>query len=159
MEMVCLYGSPRKKGNSAAIADRFCETAEKQGAKIQRYVLNKLDFRGCQGCMTCKTKLDKCVLKDELAPVLDAIREADVLVMATPVYFAGVTGQLKCFLDRTFSFLNPDFHPHPATASRLTPGKKMVFIVTQGDPEENNFKDIYPLYDGIFKFYGLRKRI
>jgi multimeric flavodoxin WrbA len=87
MNIVCLLGSPRPKGNSAAIAGRFVETAETLGAEVRTFALNKLNYQGCQACMTCKTKLDKCVLKDDLADVLDAVHEADVLVMATAIYF------------------------------------------------------------------------
>ena len=65
MKIVCLLGSPRPKGNSAAIAARFCEAAEGLGAEVTTFALNKLKYRGCQACMTCKTKLDKCVLKED----------------------------------------------------------------------------------------------
>ena len=73
MKIVTLLGSPRPKGNSTAIAKHFCETAEKLGAEIETFSLNKLKFRGCQACMTCKTKLEKCVLKDDLSLVLEAV--------------------------------------------------------------------------------------
>jgi multimeric flavodoxin WrbA len=153
MKMVCVLGSPRPKGNSAFIADRFCRTAEGLGAEIQTFALNKLKYRGCQACMTCKTKLDRCVLKDELGDVLDAVRGAEVLVMASPIYYGEVSSQLKAFIDRTFSYLTPDYttNPHP---SRLAPGKKLVMILTQGYPGEERFADIFPRYDGFFKWYG-----
>jgi multimeric flavodoxin WrbA len=156
MKIVCVLGSPRPKGNSAAIARRFTETAEGLGADVQTFALNKLSYRGCQACMTCKTRLEKCVLKDDLADVLDAIREADVLVMATPVYFWEITSQLKAFIDRTYSYLVPDFHT-AAKPSRLPPGKKLVFIQTQGQPDESLFADIYPRYAPIFKKFGFEK--
>lgn len=155
MNIVCLLGSPRPKGNSAAIAKRFCETAEKNGAAVRVFALNKLSYRGCQACMTCKTKLDRCVLKDDLAEVLDAVREADVLVMATPVYYGEVTSQLKAFIDRTFSFLTPDYKTNPVP-HRLKPGKRLVFIQTQGQADEKAFADIFPRYDYFFTWYGFR---
>ncbi|MGO8942464.1 MAG: NAD(P)H-dependent oxidoreductase, partial [Syntrophobacteraceae bacterium] len=57
MNIVCLLGSPREKGNSAAIANRFCSTAQGLGAEVKTFTLNNLKYRGCQGCMACKTKL------------------------------------------------------------------------------------------------------
>ncbi|MBW2144436.1 MAG: flavodoxin family protein [Deltaproteobacteria bacterium] len=153
MKTICLLGSPRPKGNSATIAKHFCDTAEKLGSQVQTFALNKLNFRGCQGCMTCKTKLDKCVLEDDLTQVLDAIHEADVLVLATPTYFAEVSSQLKTFMDRTFSYLASDYLTSP-NPSRLPPGKKLVFIQTQGQPEESIFADIFPRYEGFFKWFG-----
>ena len=84
MKIVCLLGSPRTNGNSAAVANRFCATAEGLGAQVQTFVLNELQYQGCQGCMACKIKLDRCILEDDLTEVLDAVRETDVLVLATP---------------------------------------------------------------------------
>ncbi len=154
MKIVCLLGSPRPKGNSTAMAARFCETAEGLGAEVTTFALNKLKYRGCQACMTCKTKLEKCVLKDDLAEVLDAIRDAEVLVLATPIYFAEISSQLKAFIDRTFSYLVPDFATNPTKPCRLSPGKKLVFIDAQGKPDESLFADVFPRYDLIFKWYG-----
>lgn len=152
-KIVCVLGSPRLQGNSAAIAKRFCEEAEKLGASVETFPLNKLSYRGCQGCMACKTKLDRCVLKDDLAQVLDAVREADVLVMASPVYYGDVSSQLKAFIDRTFSYLVPNFATDP-NPCRLRPGKKLVFVLAQAQPDEKLFADIYPRYESFFKWYG-----
>ena len=154
MKMVCLLGSPRPKGNSKAMAARFCGAAEGLGAEVTTFALNKLKYRGCQACMTCKTKLDKCVLKDDLAEVLDAIRDAEVLVLATPIYFAEISSQLKAFIDRTFSYLVPDYATNPTKPCRLSSGKKLVFIEAQGHPDEGLFADVFPRYDSIFKWYG-----
>lgn len=152
-KIVCVLGSPRLQGNSSAIAKRFCQEAETLGASVETFPLNKLSYRGCQGCMACKTKLDRCILEDDLARVLDAVREADVLVMASPVYYGDVSSQLKAFIDRTFSYLTPNFATDP-NPSRLRPGKKLVFILAQAQPDERLFADIYPRYEGFFKWYG-----
>lgn len=152
MNIVCLLGSPRAKSNSSTIAKRFIDTAEKLGAEVKTYTLNNLKYRGCQGCMACKKKLEKCVLEDDLAEVLEAVQQTDVLVMASPVYYGDVSSQLKAFIDRTFSYLKPDFETNPSPA-RLAPGKKVVFALTQGQPEEF-FSDIFPRYDYFMKWYG-----
>ena len=154
-KMVTLLGSPRANGNSAAIAGRFTEIAEKYGAETKTYSLNKLKFRGCQACMMCKDKLDRCALKDDLEPVLDDIRDADVLVLATPVYFADVTAQMKMFIDRTYSYYVPDFLNKPVP-SRLHQGKQLVFIQTQAQPGDNFFNDIYPKYEFFFQVLGFK---
>ena len=135
------------------MAKYFCDAAEKLGATVETFSLNKLNFRGCQGCMACKTKLDRCILKDDLEPVLDSIREADVLVLTTPVYFADLTAQLKGFIDRTYSYLVPNFFNNP-NPSRLSPGKKLVFIQTQGQPNEKLFADIFPRTEPFLKRVG-----
>jgi multimeric flavodoxin WrbA len=153
MKIVCLLGSPREKGNSATIANRFCNSAAGLGAEVKTFILNNLEYRGCQGCMACKTRLDRCVQNDDLTEVLEAIRETDVLVLASPVYFYDISGQLKTFMDRTFSFLVPDFISNPKK-SRLAPGKKLVFILAQTNPDRSSYPDIFQKFDYIFKAYG-----
>jgi multimeric flavodoxin WrbA len=100
--------------------------------------------------MSCKTTHEKCVLKDDLAGVLDSLKEADIVVMAVPVYCSDVPGQFKCFLDRTFSYLKP-LHLSEANSTRVPPGKKLVFIITQGAPSEELFADIPQRYQAFLK--------
>lgn len=153
MKLVTLLGSPRLKGNSATIAERFCDTARDLGAEVQIFALNELEYRGCQGCMICKTKLDRCVLDDDLTAVLDAVRVTDVLLLASPVYYGDLSSQLKGFIDRTFSYLVPDYVTNPQK-SRLSPGKKLVLVLTQGNPDEEQFADVFPRYDYFLRMYG-----
>jgi multimeric flavodoxin WrbA len=153
MKIVCILGSPRREGNSATIARRFLDRAEALGAETETFTLNTLSFRGCQACYACKTKLDHCILKDDLAQVLDAVKQADAVVLATPTYYGDISGQLKCFVDRTFSYLKPDYLTNSQPA-RLAPGKKLLFIITQGAPDEAMFDHVFPLYDRFFRWYG-----
>ena len=152
MKIVSLLGSPRTEGNSSTIARHVLKTAATHGAKTTTYELNRLIYRGCQGCYACKTKLDTCVLKDDLTEVLEAVQGADTVILATPVYYGEITSQLKGFIDRTFSYLVPDYltNPHP---SRLTP-KKLIFVLAQGHPDETFFADIFPRYSGFLKWQG-----
>lgn len=156
MKILCLLGSPRKKSNSSTIAKRFAETAEKLGAEVKTYTLNDLKYRGCQACMACKEKLEKCALKDGLAEVLAAVQESDVMVMASPVYFGQISSQLKACIDRMYSFLKPDYLTNPNPV-RLTPGKKLVFALAQGTPDEATFSDIFSNYDYFMKWYGFKE--
>jgi multimeric flavodoxin WrbA len=153
MKIVCLLGSPRSKGNSAALAEQFCQTVKELGGDVETFALNKMTYRGCQGCMMCKTKLEKCAVKDDLEAALDSVRDADILVMATPTYYGEVSSQMKGFIDRTFSYLKPDYMTN-AIPSRLQGGKKLVFIQTQAQSDENQFADVFPRYKYFFKWYG-----
>jgi multimeric flavodoxin WrbA len=150
MKISCLIGSPRKNSNSAAIAGKFTETAASLGAQVETIVLNNLRYRGCQGCLACKTKSETCVLDDDLAGVLESLKKADVIVMALPVYCSDVPGQFKCFLDRTYSYMKPNYLTE-GNSSRVPPGKTLVFILTQGAPMENLFADIPQRYTGFLK--------
>ena len=153
MKIIALLGSPRSGGNSSTIARRLVETAAGLGAETRVFELNRLNYRGCQGCYACKKNLDRCILEDDLSEVLTAVKEADAVVLATPVYYGDISGQLKCFMDRTFSFLVPDYITNP-NPSRLPPGKKLVFIITQGQPDEGLFADIFPRYANFLKWGG-----
>jgi multimeric flavodoxin WrbA len=155
MRVVAVLGSPRRDGNSETIVKRFNETAEQLGAEVRTFALNEIDYRGCQGCRKCKTETDRCVTEDGLTEVLDAIREADVLVLASPIYFSDVTGQVKAFVDRTFSYLKPDFYANP-NPGRLAPGKTLVFVQTQG-ADQSVYADIFPKYERFFKGYGFEQ--
>jgi multimeric flavodoxin WrbA len=152
MKIVCLLGSPRSNGNSTSIANRFTETAAKLGAEVRSFELNTLSYRGCQGCYACKKGLEHCVLDDDLTGVLDAVQAADLVVLASPVYFGEITSQLKGFIDRSFSYLKADYITNPQPG-RLSP-KKLVFILTQGNPNEALFADIYTSYSGFLKRMG-----
>ncbi len=154
MKVVCVFGSPRANGNSHAIAEGFLEKIREQGGDVESFHLNRLTYKGCQGCQVCKTKLDHCVLKDDLREVLEKTAEADVLVVATPVYYGDVSSQLKGFIDRTYSYLVPDFYTSE-TPCRLKPGKTLVFVITQAGPEKS-FDDVFPRYGYFFKFYGYK---
>lgn len=149
MEIVSLLGSPRKKGNSTQMAEIVASALEDKGNSVTRYFLNRLDFRGCQACGACKDKSETCILKDDLTPVLDAVKKADVIIMATPVYWGDISAQLKTFLDRTYSYLMPDFK-EKEVKHRLPGGKKLVFIQSQGAPEEM-FTEVFGRYNSFFE--------
>jgi multimeric flavodoxin WrbA len=152
MKIVSLLGSPRSEGNSATIARHVLKTAAARGAETSSYELNRLTYRGCQGCYACKTKQDTCILNDGLTEVLAAVQAADVVLLASPVYYGEITSQLKGFIDRTFSYLVPDYRTNPQP-SRLAP-KKLIFVLTQGHPDEAMFADIFPRYETFLKWQG-----
>lgn len=150
--LVCVLGSPRKPGNSETLAMKVAEKARSLGAEVQIYRLYDLTYKGCYGCLSCKTESEVCVVEDDLKPVLDALAQADAVVLASPIYFGDITGQLKCLVDRMFSYLVPDFFK-TSNPSRLKPGKKLGLILTQGDPNESAH-NIAPEYEEIFKYLG-----
>ncbi len=150
MKVLTILGSPRSNGFSSTIARRFNEVAEAGGAEVSTHELQKLDYSGCTACFGCKRKAEACTLDDGLTPVLDAMHDADIIVLASPVYFHDITGQLKLFIDRNFSLLTPEFHTGPKR-SRLPEGKQLVFIQTQG-AEEKMFDDIFGRYSNMFMF-------
>lgn len=154
MKIVALFGSPRVNGNTATLTKTFNKTAEDLGADVQSFYLNKLDAKGCQACDSCKTKTDHCVVKDDLADVLESVKNTDVLVAATPIYFADISAQLKIFVDRCYSYLEP-FKTIPKT-SRLKTGKKFVLITAQ-NRGDGMFAEVCTKYRMIFEFLGFQE--
>ncbi len=152
MKITHIAGSPRKKSNSIKIANQFIETAKTKGWSANTYVLNDMNFKGCQGCYGCKKGKEKCVVNDDLTDVLNEIHETDILLISTPVYYWDVPGQLKLFIDRTYSFLKSDYMTN-SEPSRLPYGKKIVFIQTQGK-EGDNHLDVYKKYETIYTMSG-----
>ena len=148
MKVLAVLGSPRSQGNSATLAREVLSGLTAGGAEVQVYELNRLEFQGCQGCGACKAEAEACVLEDDFTPIYAALREADVLLLASPVYFGDLSGQMKCFFDRLYALANPDF------TSRLAPGKRAVVILTQGAPPEEMFADIFPRYERWLQHFG-----
>jgi len=153
MKIVNITGSPRNHGNSAALIQEIKSIAENANASVQTYALNQLSYKGCQACMSCKGKLDHCSLNDDLTEVLSEISTCDLLVLASPVYFGDITAQMKGLIDRTYSYLVPNFMQKDRP-SRLEPGKSLIFILVQGQPDEKMFADIYPKYELFLKLMG-----
>jgi multimeric flavodoxin WrbA len=151
MKIVALFGSPRPEGNSALLAKAFLAACETRGAEVETHILNQMDYQGCQACMGCKTKATTCILQDDMTPVYEAIRQADVVVLASPVYFGEFSGQLKTAYDRFYAYLEPNF------ASRLPAGKHLVFVLTQGNPDAEQFKEIFPRHETFMKWLNFDK--
>jgi multimeric flavodoxin WrbA len=151
MKIVALFGSPRAEGNSALLAKTFLDACQSRGAAIETHLLNQMSYQGCQACLGCKTKATTCILKDDMTPVYEAIRRADVVVLASPVYFGEFSGQLKTAYDRFYAYLEPNF------ASRLPAGKHLVFVLTQGNPDTELFKDIFPRHDTFMKMLNFKE--
>jgi multimeric flavodoxin WrbA len=101
--------------------------------------------------MECKGKSEICVLQDELKEVLSEFKSADIIVLASPIFFGDISAQMKGFIDRTYSYLTPDYK------SRLLPGKKMVMILAQGDPDKKHFADVFPRYNEFFKWHDIKE--
>ena len=152
-KVISILGSPRKKGTSARIAGAFTDTAQSLGAEVEKFYLNGMTYRGCQACETCHSETDKCVLKDDVTEVLEAINEADIVVFSSPVYYGDTSGQFKLFYDRMYSLLDIDIERDPAIISRVPEGKTAIFVVTQGDINEN-FRDVPERYKMFLEVYG-----
>lgn len=107
--VLILSTSPRRGGNSETLADAFLRGAEEAGHQVEKVCLYEKDIRFCRGCLACQ-KTGACVIRDDMAPILDQMRNADVLVFATPIYFYEMSGQMKTLLDRSNPLFPGTYH-------------------------------------------------
>jgi multimeric flavodoxin WrbA len=148
-KIVAVVSSPRKDANSETIVKAMVAAAKGKGHDVQVFNVAALkDRRGCIACMGCK-KAGRCVLKDEITPVIDAIRDADGVILSTAVYFGQPTGQYRLLEDRFFSFIDGSFTPN------ITP-KKLAVVVTAGSAGAQELADqIMGRMVSFFKFEPL----
>jgi multimeric flavodoxin WrbA len=100
MMVLGIYGSPRKKGNTDRLLDRALEGAESAGAETRRIYARDLQIDGCLECGGCD-KTGTCVVKDDMEAVYPLLQSAGAIVLASPIFFYGVTAQVKALIDRT----------------------------------------------------------
>lgn len=100
-KVLILSGSPRKGGNSDLLCDEFIRGAVESGNDVEKIRAASKKIAPCSGCYYCKDNGGKCVHKDDMADILQKMIDADVIVMASPVYFYSIDAQLKTVIDRT----------------------------------------------------------
>ncbi|MBQ8357491.1 MAG: flavodoxin family protein [Clostridia bacterium] len=99
-KVLILSGSPRKNGNSDMLCDEFEKGATEAGHKVEKIRIAEKKIGYCRACYACK-ETGVCAIKDDMAEILQKMIDADVLVLASPVYFYSIDAQLKTLIDRT----------------------------------------------------------
>ncbi|HEC35241.1 MAG TPA: hypothetical protein ENI39_01755, partial [Anaerolineae bacterium] len=150
MKILAINGSPRGiKSNTDRLLQPFLEGAREAGAETETVYLKDRTINPCIGCFTCWTKTPGvCVHKDDDMPVLlEKLRQADIMVYATPLYVFTVTAQMKAFMDRHLPLLDPRIverggqYIHPMRYEGEWP-KKVVLISNCGFPEPHHFSGL-----------------
>jgi multimeric flavodoxin WrbA len=136
MKIVGLVASPRENGNTDTLLQKALDGASFQGAETSIFYLNDLTIRGCQACYGCK-KTGKCVVKDDMEEIYEAIDDADAVIIGSPIYFGRFTAQLALVMDRLFAYFKPDF------TSSLGKGKKLALLFTQNQPDPALYSDCF----------------
>lgn len=102
-KVLILSGSPRKGGNSDILCDEFARGAEQSGNEVEKIFVADKKIGYCKACYYCRNHDGECIIKDDMASVLQKMIDADVIVLASPVYFYSIDAQLKALIDRTVS--------------------------------------------------------
>lgn len=133
-------GGSRKRNNTAQMLESALKGAQEAGADCEMVNLYDLDFKGCKSCFACQLKNAKtdgvCAIRDGLRPLLEKAREADVIVVGSPVYFSYPTGETRSFLER---LIFPNFtYDYDEQGNRRRPirEKQTAMIFTMNIPED-----------------------
>lgn len=131
MKVLAFIGSPRQNGNTAALVKAVCKGAAAAGHETEIIALTNLNIQDCVACCKCKTdRSTYCAINDDMQKLYPKIRAADCLIFGTPVYMGQMTGQMKCFFDRWYSFMDANYQ-----IDHL-PGKKFITVTASGAPAE-----------------------
>lgn len=99
MKAIAIVGSPRKKGNTEILSRHALKAIEEEGLETELISLAGLEIKPCTACMVCK-KEERCPLDDDLWPIYTKMKEADAIILASPVYFGSATALIKALMDR-----------------------------------------------------------
>ncbi|MBN1613476.1 MAG: flavodoxin family protein [Deltaproteobacteria bacterium] len=150
-KVIVLMGSPRKKGNSAILAQQIVRGAEGAGAKVETVYLHGMKIAPCKSCYACQKRNSKgCAIKDDMQTLYKKLLKSDCWVIASPVYWFTMSAQVKLFLDRCFAL--------PAYAKDPFAGKRVAIAMTYGDadPFASGCVNALRTFQDIFRFVGMK---
>ena len=157
MKILVLNGSPRAAGNTTALVEAFACGAKESGHEVRTISVCQKTIAGCLACEYCHTKGDRCCIqKDDMQEIYPVLDEAEMIVLASPIYYHGFTGQLQCTINRIYALDKP---------KKL---KKAALILTSGSDEvydgaiyeyENSFLDYLKLENmGIYTAFDKQNK-
>ncbi|MDE7356089.1 MAG: flavodoxin family protein [Rikenellaceae bacterium] len=147
-KIVILNGSPRQKGNTAGLVDAFKQGAEEAGHTVEVFDLQRMDIHPCLGCLGGGRDAQcPCVQKDDMAMIYPYYETADVLVLASPMYYWSITAQLKAVIDRLFAVTekSPEYH---------TPMQHCVLLMAAEGDTPDNFEPVEHYYHALLRHLG-----
>jgi len=126
--VLVLKSSPRKRGNSSLLADQVVQGARAAGATVEVFSLHEMNIRPCDACDICQGAGDgRCVIEDDMQLLYPSLRQADAIVIASPVYWFTLCAQAKLCIDRWYALESPQ-----GSALR---GKQFGLVLTYGDSD------------------------
>jgi len=103
MKVLGIFGSPRRGGNTELLLEEALRGAEKEGAKVERLYLSEFTITPCKECHGCDNT-GNCVIMDDMGKIYPKLLEADIIILASPIFFYGVTAWAKAMIDRSQAF-------------------------------------------------------
>ena len=153
MTIVAITSSPQKNANTDFVVKTIGKSAEENGKEVVYFDINSMASRkGCQACDACKKNGGKCVVKDDLTPLVDAVKDAEGVIISSPVYFGQPCGQYRLFEDRLYRFFGV------APENGIAPGKKVAVVTAAGSGGADELADrMCGVLVSFFKFEPVGK--
>jgi multimeric flavodoxin WrbA len=136
-KVLVLSASPRKGGNSDLLCDQFILGSREAGHQTEKIFLRDKKIGYCVACYYCEKNSGACALKDDMAEILEKMIKADVIVLATPVYFYNMNAQMKTLIDRTVARYTEISH------------KDFYFIITAADKSKHSMERVIEGFRGF----------
>lgn len=147
--VLVLKCSPRMNGNSDMLADAFIKGAKESGHVVVDLHIGRMRISPCVACGGCYSKGSPCVINDDMQRVYPELFNADVVVIASPVYYFSFTAQYKAMLDRFFAL--------EAVEDKKPKGIEVALLMTAGDTDEKVFNISVKEYKTVFEnWFGWR---
>lgn len=144
-KIVVLVGSARKGGNTELLADAFVKGAQEHHEVSMIFAAN-VKVNGCIGCNACYSdEKHRCIQKDDMEQIYAQLKDADAIVIATPVYFYNVSSQLKCIIDRLHNPIRDEFKV-----------KTLFLLAVAADTDSAVFDSIKVMYRSVLHYFHLK---
>lgn len=143
MKITVITGSPHRKGTSALLADEFIRGAKEMGNEVFRFDAAFEDLHPCLGCDRCAT-YGNCIHRDAMEKLIPHLKESDTVVLVTPLYYFGMSAQIKMVIDRFYSF----------NYELMDSGKKLILLATAYDDKDWTFQALTAHYKTLVKYLG-----
>ena len=144
--IIVLKGSPRVNGNSNTLANQVAAGAKEAGAVVESFFLQNMNIQPCDACDTCEETSGVCIIKDDMQTLYPKLRQADTLVLASPVYWFTISAQLKACIDRWYAFEFDD--------DKSMRGKKVGIVLSYGDTDLHTSGGINAIhtFESMFRY-------
>lgn len=142
--IVIVIGSPRKNGNTEILANAFMEGTKRAGNNVEVISIIGKHIKGCIGCNACYHEKHSCVQQDDMTECYEILAKADVIVFATPIYFYGISSQLKCLIDRLHNPIRNSFKV-----------KKLALLAVCADTKPTVFDSVKVMYQSVLDYFVL----
>ncbi len=142
-KIVILNGSPRKSGNTSSLVAEFTRGAKESGNTVTEFFLDGMEIHGCKGCFGGHSSREcPCVQNDDMNKIYPAVKESDVIVFASPLYYWNLSGQLRTAVDRLFALEEAD-----GNLLRGHGRSSALLMAAEG----NAFEDVLVYYDHLLE--------